>query len=361
MPMNTPVIMVRDGMDLEELGLCVENITVIKPVKREGETQKNGYTLKILFTYNFGGKRYKTDRLRIRFDGGKMKRIGAGQNPNDMTSFIPIEESSPNFAFLKHLHEKISDHLVENVMKTQPNLYIQTMINFDDDFSEVHSKTKSKSVTEIVAMAKAAFDEFDDAKKQSFNKSLAKSVRDTFRFQRKKPQDWCLLKPSTMSEDCHNMGLSVYTKKDSGIPNDYDIRVYEVNIEDGGVKRNFHQSEVEDAVGSSNKKGMIDYEHLIIEMKNPHMNASEEAISFGFIVRFIGITSGGEEEYDPITNTYVSKKRTADAVTPSPVKADTAEPDIAPPPAKAAKTDCLSEDDADPPPLSNRNTPDAFD
>lgn len=304
MPNNCPVIHVTSKLDYESLKLKVENINVMKPVKKGGEATKNGYTLKIQFSYDFNGKNYKCDNLRVRFDSGKIKRISTGPTGYDLSSFTSIDENSLNYNFLKYLHECVSEYLVDNVTKIQPNIYIQAMLNYDEEFGDKFNK-KNKNVAETVAELKNHFETFDDDKKKAFEKALSKSVRDTFRFHRKKNQDWCLLKPSTMSEESFNMGLAVYKPRDDHKP--YDIKVYEVDQANGSMKRMLSPDEFEDAVGGSEKKGMIDYEHLIVELKNPHMNASEEAVSFGFIIRFVGISSAEEEEYDPITNTFKPK------------------------------------------------------
>ena len=310
MPNNCPVIHVNPDLDYDKLDLKVESINVLKPIKKGGEATKNGYTLKIQFSYNFGNKNYKCDSLRVRFDSGKIKRVGTGPNGYDLSSFTIIEESSPSYQFLKRLHDTVSDYLVENVTRIQPNIYVQTMLNFDEEFGDKFNK-KNKNSAEIVSELKNHCETFDEDKKKNFNKALSKSVRDTFRFHRKKNQDWCLLKPSTMSEECYNMGLTVYKPKELAGKSDsvaYDIKVYEVGKTDGRMVRMLEPHEVEESVGgASDKKGMVDYEHLIIELKNPHMNASEEAVSFGFVIRYVGISSVEEEEFDPITNTFVSK------------------------------------------------------
>jgi hypothetical protein len=299
---NCPVIHITPGLDYEKLNLRVCNINVLKPKKKEGEATKTGYTLRFQFSYVFEEKEYMCDNLRIRFDSGKIRRISTGPNGSDLSSFTMIDEDSPKFSFLKYLHTIISDFLVEKVTKIQPGLYTQCMLNFDEEFGDSFNK-KNKSSADIVAEIRKHYDSFDEVKKKTFDKLLNKTVKDTFRFQRKKNQDWCLLKPSNVSEETFNLGLAVYRQRDDS--KSYDLKVYEV--ENGKLKRMLKGDEIENAVGGmAEKKGMIDFEHLVIEMKSPHMNASEEAISFGFMIRYIGVSSiDEEEEYDPSSNTFV--------------------------------------------------------
>ena len=96
MPNNCPVIHVTSDLDYNALNFKVEMINVMKPIKKVNETAKNGYSLKIQFSYDFNGKNYKCDNLRIRFDTGKIKRISTGQNGFDLSSFTMIDDGSPN-------------------------------------------------------------------------------------------------------------------------------------------------------------------------------------------------------------------------------------------------------------------------
>lgn len=343
-----PNIRINEDLNIEKLDLKVDNITVI--AKASGDSGQSGSSLKLTFSYKIGDIIHKTDNLRIRLEGGKMKRVSPDRNKKDFGSFTIIPNESKTLEFFKYVHEKIIDYLHENAKKIQPLIFISALSSFDNSVGVSLAKFKNNLEKKLSA-ANEAVSEYEGEKLKDFSNHLRNVIEDTFRLTRKEAEDWCLLKPANQSDD-FIMNLSAYRRRGvepvEGSAPAYDFKVFE--IEDGKNRLVKDDEEVEGLIGCSNTNGMIEYDNIVLEMKRPHMRASEKNISFGWIIRFIGVSSVEEVEYDPINDVYITKSEAAKRERESDQNTDSI-PDAkkhkpTPPPSPKEPQGDASEDDA---------------